>query len=102
MDLWVRNSDRDVFIKANNLFINDDNEIVSFTNIGNSQMTSVLGKYATKERALEVLDEIDNMKCYKYMAELSWNDFIKMLDGKTQDEKTKLFLNMNTYEMPKE
>ena len=57
MNLCIRNSDKDVLIEANNFFINN-NEIVSFTNIGNGQMTSILGKYKTKERALEVLDEI--------------------------------------------
>lgn len=101
MNLWVRSQDKLKIVNVNYVYAEarDDH----FTIIGETiDSAPIIGMYKTKERALEVLDEIDNMKCYKYMAELSWNDFIKMLDGKTQDEKTKLFLNMNTYEMPKE
>lgn len=99
MDLWIRSQNKEILILAEHLDIYDasveDEELFVIEESGTD-----LGSYKTKERALEVLDEINDIKWYKYMAELSWNDFIRIINDKTQSEKIKLFSNMNTYVMP--
>ena len=61
MNLWVRNQDKTIFQKVDNLLISDgDNEEGTFNIYTNSlPAQNVLGRYKTKERALEVLDEIE-------------------------------------------
>lgn len=62
MNLWVRNQDKTIFQKVDNLLISDgDNAEGTFNIYTNSiPAQNVLGRYKTKERALEVLDEIQN------------------------------------------
>jgi hypothetical protein len=57
MELWIRSQDKRILIKVYNVFLNAnyDNKRIS-TYDGDSNTT--LGEYKTKERALEVLDEI--------------------------------------------
>jgi hypothetical protein len=57
MKLWIRSQDRMTLCKCNNIYIDD--EWVSPYYIKDDTLT--LGKYLTKERALEVLDEIQNI-----------------------------------------
>ena len=57
MELWIRTQDRERLFKADHLFINKRNHIC----IDNGTDTYwVLGRYKTKKRALEILDEIQN------------------------------------------
>ena len=60
MNLWVRSQDKRILQKVDNIFLdaNYENKRIS-TYDGNSSTT--LGEYKTKERALEVLDEIQNI-----------------------------------------
>ena len=64
MELWIRSQDRQDLIKVGELFAttnllnNDDWEIVTIANENN---TCHLGKYKTKERALEILDKIQQL-----------------------------------------
>lgn len=62
MNLWVCNQDKTIFQKVDNLLISDgDNAEGTFNIYTNSLLVqNVLGRYKTKERALEVLDEIQN------------------------------------------
>lgn len=63
MELWIRNQDNDCLNKVDNISV-IDNRVVMIANQG--RMT--LGKYKTKERALEVLDEIqDKIKTLLYL-----------------------------------
>lgn len=60
MDLWIRSQDKRILQKVNNIFTNanyDDKRISSLTDDGETE----LGVYKTKERALEVLDEIQDL-----------------------------------------
>ena len=106
MNLWIRSQDKEILMKIDNINLGldvDSNEPCRlFTFVDGAVTSFTLGIYRSKERALEVLDEINNIKWYKYMAELSWDNFIKTIYAMPQSEMTKLFLNMNTYEMPKE
>ena len=54
MELWIRSQDRDYLIKVKSLVIEESNYNI-YQIFGDSRY---LGKYKTKERALEVLDEI--------------------------------------------
>ena len=104
MNLWIRSQDKEKLIKVSILFVeyNGDVDPTMSSHRIVADKCIDLGIYKSKERALEVLDEINNIKWYKYMAELSWDNFIKTIYAMPQSEMTKLFLNMNTYEMPKE
>ena len=61
MELWIRSQDKRLLIKVYNVFLNAnyDNKRIS-TYDGDSNTT--LGEYKTKERALEVLDEVQEAK----------------------------------------
>jgi hypothetical protein len=55
MDLWVRSQDKLALTKVNSIGIEYDKKLVGYGNI-----CVKLGEYETKERALEVLDEIQS------------------------------------------
>lgn len=59
MDLWVRTQDRKILTKITDLEIDEENCIVVYNHNGDVEIT--LGMYQTKERALEVLDEIQSL-----------------------------------------
>ena len=59
MDLWIRSQDKEDLIKARNIRYWGENQIaVNIWTSYNNINYVVVGEYATKERALEVLDEI--------------------------------------------
>lgn len=63
----------------------------------------VFGEYKTRKRALEVLAEINSIKWWKYMADLNFELFIRIIEkNHSEDEKNEIFKLMNTYEMPSE
>lgn len=59
MELWVRSQDKEILVKVNNLSLalNKD-ETCEIINSFEDHQCWELGTYTTKERALEVLDEI--------------------------------------------
>ena len=62
MELWIRSQDKEDLVKAYNFRILNKSYIA--INVENRDAILdylVVGKYATKERALEVLDEIQKM-----------------------------------------
>lgn len=61
MNLWVRNQDKTIFQKVDNLLISDGDNAGGTFNIYTNLLLAknILGRYKTKERALEVLDEIE-------------------------------------------
>lgn len=106
MDLWIRSQDRESIFKVESVFYstNEENEhfIRTFTIDDLYNGIVKLGQYSTKERALEVLDEINNIKLYKYMASLDWSSFVSAIYEKTTTEQKILLSMMNTYQMPEE
>lgn len=60
MELWVRSQDRLCLVKADLLVI-EDNEIRNYVKGSEFYEHVVLGTYKTKERALEILDEIQDI-----------------------------------------
>ena len=63
MELWIRSQDKGVLTKANNLVVLSNNiDYTSFSIKNYEQDDSTnLGFYKSKERALEVLDEIQKI-----------------------------------------
>ena len=62
MELWIRSQDKEDLIKAYNFRILHQNDIAINVRFNGSTLEYlIIGKYATKERALEVLDEIQNI-----------------------------------------
>ena len=59
MELWIRSQDKNRLTKVDDLYIvHDDNNFCDY--IGNN-MVGHLAKYTKQGRALEVLDEIQNV-----------------------------------------
>lgn len=56
MELWIRSQNKGALIKVE-ILGHTDGTIHSYSEIGKTE----LGTYKTKERALEVLDEIQNI-----------------------------------------
>ena len=57
MELWIRSQDKRILQQVNNLYLNanyDNKRISAYVD----DFATNLGEYKTKERALEVLDEI--------------------------------------------
>lgn len=69
MELWVRSQDKRILQKVDNIFLDADygNKRISTYDEYNTE----LGTYKTKERALEVLEEIQNILKPKYILDTS-------------------------------
>lgn len=58
MELWIRSQNKEILQKTNALFISHSDENI-WSIIDNQNMTKY-GEYKTKERVLEILDEIQS------------------------------------------
>ena len=86
MKLWVRSQDKRILQKVDNIFINanyDNKRICTYDGAESVE----LGTYKSKERALEILDEI--------------HEHIEK-HGKTYLQENGLKYYGNVYEMPEE
>lgn len=99
MELWIRSQDREKLLKINGLQYQNcklvENETVEaniLIGFYSSYENEILGEYKTKERALEVLDEIQNI--------FSLNIKNKIYDEADLLLKAKML--DSCYEMPKE
>lgn len=110
MDLWIRSQDRTKLVKADNISYMDTaedykKEVHSLWN----DCKGILGTYKTKERALEVLDEIQNILFPKFKVDTSsikengrsWVENGVILQSYTANVD---YIKLDTcvYEMPKE
>ena len=114
MDLWIRSQDRNKLVKIEaGLYVNMPEDFGSgeFSVYTDSTLTNNgllrLGKYKTKERALEVLDEIQNILQPKMSArpiiEEDMNPkYIHKRFVSNQKEVDIVELNTYVYEIPKE
>lgn len=101
MELWIRSQDREKLVKCNDIAIKSFlyNEIPKdewcHSIVGYFDKETeyeILGSYKTKERALEILDEIQNIFSLK-IENKSYNEADLFLKAKMLD---------SCYEMPKE
>lgn len=67
MELWIRSQDKEAITKVNMgvMYWKDIDNRNCIVNKDNATGYSILGAYKSKERALEVLDEIQNILCPK-------------------------------------
>lgn len=71
MDLWIRSQDRKILSKTSEIYIDDtdENEIIIF-----NYDSDILGVYKAEERALEVLDEIQNALLNKWANNVKYEE----------------------------
>ena len=61
MELWIRSQDKLKLVKVNYVYA-IENKINSFSIYGETiDSAPIIGRYETKERAIEVLDEIQKL-----------------------------------------
>ena len=109
MELWIRSQNRmrlfNIGLDVSIIGVLDEKGNIDHYMIGcnDYEMNYELGTYKTKERALEILDDINKVKWWKYMAELDFGAFVKILNETYNNEEIQeIFKLMNTYEMPEE
>lgn len=121
MELWVRSQDKTKLIKVDNVFIEE--YVCGGANVETNNC--VLGTYKTKERALEVLDEIQELLVksnpnesfiiaknidFDDYGELKWyiersrkDNFFAYNSGTNNNSSVEILQpNVLVYEMPKE
>ena len=111
MNLWIRSQNKEKLCKIENIKYMDtsddfENDTHSLWNDNNG----ILGIYKTKQRALEVLDEITNLIKPKYLIRIDnhgpVNDFLNNENNSyVSAEGVGMVSNINQtlyYEMPKE
>ena len=104
MELWIRSQDKETLIKANDITI-EQNMIIGY--FDKDTEYEYLGTYKSKERALEVLDEIQNILKPQILLKRN-DDNDKVLLGALQKGVTQKIdmefkeLSTYVYEMPKE
>ena len=92
MELWIRSQDEMKLVKVNYIYAMEGNDY--FTIYGETiDSGPIIAKYKTKERALEVLDEIQENIVKQGQA-------IILTDGRGIPNGNKFFSYV--YEMPKE
>ena len=82
MELWIRSQDKTKLVKVDNIVYMDssedyEKEVHSLWN----DCKGILGTYETKERALEVLDEIQNILKPKMIVNTYKVEQAKLCDG---------------------
>ena len=100
MDLWVRSQNKYRLLKVESLQIiynQEDNELPYSIN----SSYELLGSYKTKERALEILDEIQQM-----LKNETIETEIKYIDNQVYETKIigkpDILKNIVVYQMPKQ
>lgn len=95
MELWIRSQDRTFLRKVNTIGIVEGRDFWSI----DENLTVSFGKYKTKERALEVLDEIQRIIYPK-----EYIEFISDIKNESKTEVIKnhyiSYLSSYVYEMP--
>lgn len=69
MELWIRSQDKRILQKVDNIFLDANYEDKRISTYDGESIE--LGTYKTKERAIEVLDEIQNILKPKYILDSS-------------------------------
>jgi hypothetical protein len=94
MNLWIRSQDKSSIVKVDNLYVSVGNYICYYVEKGKEvpdtyyRPSGELGRYETKERALEVLDEIQNKISEYQMVDIGYH--------------SEFICNNIVYEMPEE
>lgn len=97
MNLWIRSQDKEKLIKVNCLKIVDR---LIYGYYEKELNIELLAEYKTKERALEILDDIQNTIFVKNMYEQDRELLLKSWNNFDQEEIEFLRKKITVYEMP--
>lgn len=65
MELWIRSQSKEKLVKIENIYISDEiRDGRAIMGCNSAFINQDLGTYATKERALEILDKIETKMAY--------------------------------------
>ena len=103
MDLWIRSQDKNNLLKVVNVKLDSR---TLYANTKTDEWAVKIGFYKTKERALEVLDEIQKLIKPIFKINYEYDDSQPIIDGewlKSLKAESKIEeLSCYVYEMPKE
>ena len=110
MELWIRSQDKSSIVKVDNLYVSVGNYICYYVEKGKEvsgtyyRPSGELGRYETKERALEVLDEIQNILKPIIKINYEYDDSLPIMNGEwlkfVKEESEIKELSTYVYEMP--
>ena len=100
MDLWIRSQNKEHLIKVGLITLTNGDDVTWYLENGDY----ILGTYKTKERALEVLNEIQNILKPKVIIEefdntVKFDNLVHIVNPKYETIEQ---LNTYVYEMPEE
>lgn len=110
MELWIRSQDKEDLIKVDNLglaYLGKYNFVDKIGDIHREEYHicqfeenchTTLGYYKTKERAIEVLDEIQNILIGKYMISLDYKNALG--SNFTSKQIQEVLKETSVYQMP--
>lgn len=95
--MWIRSQDKRILQKVDNIFLdaNYGNKRISTYDGNNTE----LGTYKTKERALEVLDMIENTLIARRMIDIYGNNSA-LFNGISGENIKKTFNTTAVFDMP--
>ena len=105
MDLWVRTQDKRQLLKVNdglyiaNGFTDTNDTFIGIKNVGH------IGRYTKEERALEILDEIQDVIYMKQLFNADADRFATCLEedmNMSEEDMNLLVKQISVYKMPKE
>ena len=100
MDIWIRSQDREKLEKTFDTRIFYDEEVNKWAVVNSCD---IVGYYDSKERALEVLDDIERHIYLKEILNYNAKETMEvMCDTIGKDQSAKLISKTAVYEMPKE
>lgn len=71
--MWVRTQDKETLVKADKLYIDKNNNKYTINFDSCTDRWYILGTYKSKERAIEVLDEIQKLLIAMPRTEIPFN-----------------------------
>ena len=107
MELWIRSQDKECLLKTDIVMLEEiekNKEYWIYAGHEKYEPYNVFGVYHTKERALEVLDEIENTIYINKLFNADINAFQKALEneGYTEKEISNALRTISIYQMPEE
>ena len=97
MELLIRSQDKKTLAKIDCIILSKYNKLIGYGNIAFE-----LGSYETEPRALEVLDQIQNILILKDMYKYDRELVLKSWENVDEEQVKIVREQMSVYEMPKE
>jgi hypothetical protein len=98
MEMWIRSQDKESLVLVDKICCME-NRIVFVPNNGHGRVT--IGIYESKERALEVLDDINEVLNHKCIFNINKESWQAIFATYSLEEQNRILKNMSAYQMPK-